>query len=92
MFDTSMFENPKLKSMDPRKKKAMISLMNETEGKPLQQCVPALMKTSQSLQSQGLNFTPDEIKTLVGLMSASMTPQEQAQANMLMQMMGKMRK
>lgn len=91
MFESKWLDHPGLKNMDLRKKQAILQLMKETDGKPMNQCIPALMKTNQSLKSQGLTFTKSETATIVELMSANMTPQEQQQATMLMQMMNRMK-
>lgn len=91
MFDSKWLEHHGLKNMDPRKKQAILQLMKETDGKPMNQCIPTLMKTNQNLKSQGLTFTKSETATLIELMSANMTPQEQQQATILMQMMNRMK-
>lgn len=92
MLQSSWLENPSIKKMDKRKLQVLVNLMKETDGKPLTQCVPALMQANNTLKSQGLSFSRQETETIINIMTQNMTQQERAQAQMLMNLVNNMKK
>ena len=91
MIQESWLDNPSVKKMDKRKVQVLAKLMRETDGKPVTQCIPALMQANNTLRSQGLSFNREETKVIIDIMTKNMTPQEQAQAQRVMAMFGKMK-
>lgn len=92
MLQSSWLENPAIKKMDGRKIQVLKKLITETDGKPFQQCFSSMMAANNTLRSQGLSFNKDETKAIINIMTANMTPQEQAQAQMVMNFMSNMKK
>lgn len=91
-MDTSWLEDPVVKKMDPRKKQVLINLVKEVEGKSMNQGISALMSANQQLSRQGLSFTSEETNLLIKRITANLSPEEQQKAQMVMQMMSKMKK
>lgn len=92
MINNNWVEHPSLVNMDKRKKVVIMNLMNETNGKGLTDCMPAIMKANNTLRSQGIEFTAQENVVIMQLMTANMNAQEQKQFQMLQQMMSRMKK
>lgn len=92
MINNNWLEHPSLVNMDKRKKVVLMNLMKETQGKKMNECMPAIMKANNTLRSQGMAFTQQENTAIIQLMTANMTPQEQMQFQMIQQMMGRMKK
>lgn len=92
MPDENFLKHPNLKNLDPRKKVILSNLLKEAKGKPMNQCFPSLMKANQSLQSQGLSFTPQESNAIMDLLSQDMSPSDRARLDMMRNMMANMKK
>ncbi len=91
-MDSSWLEDPIVKKMDPRKKMVLVNLVNEVEGKNMNQGFSALMNANRQLSKQGLSFTPDETNLLVKRISANLSPEEQQKVQMVMQMVNQRKK
>ncbi len=91
-MDNSWLEDPIVKKMDPRKKMVLVKLLNEVEGKNMNQGFSALMNANNQLSKQGLSFTPDETNLLVKRISANLSPEEQQKVQMVMQMVNQRKK
>ena len=87
MSDTSWLDNPALKNLDARKLAVIVELMNETEGKPLEKTVPAIMKANMKLKSQNLAFTKDETSLIFDILTRNMSPEEKTKFSNLRKLM-----
>ncbi|BBF43902.1 hypothetical protein lbkm_2590 [Lachnospiraceae bacterium KM106-2] len=91
MNDENFLKHPNLKNLDPRKKGILSNLLKESKGKPMNQCFPAIMKANQTLQAQGLSFSPKESSAIMDLLSADMNPADRARFEMMKNMMNNMK-
>lgn len=89
-MNNNWIEHPSLKNMDQRKKQVLSTLMTESQGKPMQQCLPFLIKANQSLQAQGLNFTSEESSAIMQLLTQDMSPQDISRMEMMRNMINNM--
>lgn len=87
MKESNIFDHPKLKYMDLRKKKILINLVTEAKGKPLTKCLPYIMKANTSLRSEGLSLTQEETNILMELLTKDMSPEELQRFDMMKKMM-----
>lgn len=87
MKDVSWMDNPALKDLDTRKLAVIIELMNETEGKPLEKALPAIMKANMKLKSENLAFSQDESSLIFDLLTSKMSPEEKAKFTNLRKLM-----
>ncbi len=91
MADMSWTNNPKIRNLDPRKLTALIDLMKEAEGKPLDKVLPLLMTTNKKLQDQNLMFNREETDIMIELLSRNLSPKEKMQFEMFRKMMAQQR-
>lgn len=87
MRQENWLNHPALKNIDPRKKEIILTLIQESAGKPLAQSAPILMKANQQLKSQGLTFTRAENDLIISVLTDGMSPSEKQQFNMVKQIL-----
>ena len=87
MADMSWTNNPKIRNLDPRKLTALIELMKQAEGKPLDKVLPLLMTTNKRLQEQNLMFNKEETDIMIKLLTKNLSPKEKMQFDMFRKMM-----
>ncbi len=87
MADMSWTNNPKIRNLDPRKLTALIELMKQAEGKPLDKVLPLLMTTNKRLQEQNLMFNKEETDIMIELLTKNLSPKEKTQFEMFRKMM-----
>lgn len=90
-MDNNWINHPALKNMDKRKKQVLTTLMNETNGKPMNQALPHFLKANNTLRSQGLSFTQSESSAIMDVLTKDMKPEELSRFNSMKQMMSSMR-
>ena len=93
MTQNSPLENdPAFKKLDPRKKKILLSLVKEGQGKPASSWMPSIMKANQQLQQQGLSLTKEESTLLVQSLMKNLSPDEQSRFQRMQAMMNNMKR
>ncbi len=87
MADTDWLNDPKLKKMSVKKRKFLINLMKETDGKSAAETLPLLMNAQQQMRAQGIVFTDEERSVMLSLLTAKLTPMERARFDAMKKMM-----
>ena len=87
MADTSWTNNPKLKNIDPRKMAILLELVNEAEGKPMEQLLPLLMNANKKLNQQKMTFSKEESDIMLEILTKNMSPKERSQFEMMKKFM-----
>lgn len=76
MTDMSWLHNEALKNVNPQKMEVITQLVKDTDGKPIAQSIPHLMKANQELSKKGLSFTPEETGLIMDILTRDMTAAE----------------
>lgn len=79
MNDMSWLHNEALKNVNPQKMEVINQLVKDTDGKPIAQSIPHLMKANQELSKKGLSFTPEETALIMDILTRDMTAAEKEQ-------------
>lgn len=78
MKDVSWINHPAMKDIDVRKLAVLVDLVNEAEGKPIDQAIPTLLKANTKLSSLGLSFTNEESSVIIEILTKGMSPAEKS--------------
>lgn len=84
-------QNPNLRGMDPEKLKMLNSIASQGSQKGMNELLPFLMSAASQNKSNGLNFTPREIDTIIEVLKMGKPPQEAARMERMMQIIKMMR-
>lgn len=79
MQDMNWIQHPALKQIHPKKLEIIIELIRQTEGKPIAQSIPHLMKANQTLNEAGLSFSEEETSLIMDLLTKDMSAAEKQQ-------------
>ena len=71
-------DNPKLNGMDKSKLDLLQSLAEQGNGKSASDMLPFLMNAASRGKNQGLNFSSQEISTIIEVLKMGKSPQEAA--------------
>ncbi|MDD5934950.1 MAG: hypothetical protein PUC65_05180 [Clostridiales bacterium] len=79
-MDTQWINHPSLQKMDPTKKKIILDLVKEIEGKPMDKAAKCAIAAQSKLQAMGLSLTNEESNLLASILMSRMNPQMRSQA------------
>lgn len=87
--DLRWAEHPTLKDLNPIKLEIITELAKETDGKPIAQSIPHLMKANTRLKEHGLSFSDEETSLIMEILSSDMTDKEKQQLSSMRTMLKK---
>ncbi len=78
-----MHSNPALANMSPAKLAFLMEMMQEMQGKSMEEAIPMLMSANTKASKDGISFSSDETELLLDCFSAQLSPAEKKKlANM----------
>ena len=80
-------EHPNLQAMDKSKLEMLQNLANQGNQKNQQELLPFLMAAASKGKSNGLNFSSDEISTIIEVLKMGKSPQEAAKLDRIVSLM-----
>lgn len=89
MDNLSWLEHPALKSMHPAKKEILIDIVKESNGKPLNQSIPVLIKAQNRLKAEGQSFTSEESALMMSIITKDLSPSDMAKVEAMKKMMNR---
>lgn len=87
MKNVSWINHPAMQTIDARKMKVIVNLLNSVEGQPMEVAIPAIMNANSELQRQGLQFTPQEQSMIMDTISKNLPPEQKSKFDMVKAMM-----
>ena len=86
-FQDNWMNNPNLKGMDPEKLKMLNNIANQGSQKGMNELLPFLMSavSQNKSQSGGLDFSRQEMDTIIEVLKMGKPPEEVARINRMMQ-------
>ena len=79
--------NPRLNGMDKTKLDLLQSLAEQGNGKSASDMLPFLMSAAAQGKSKGLNFSSQEIDTIIEVLKMGKSPQEAAKLDRIVNLM-----
>ena len=79
--------DPHLADLDPQKLAMLQMLADQGNGKTAQEMVPFLLSAASRGQSSGLQFSDQEIQTILDVLKAGKSPAEIAKLNRIIHLM-----
>ena len=79
--------NPALAKMPPAKLAFLMELMQELQGKSMEEALPLLMSANQKASKTGISFTNDETDLLLDCFSAQLSSAEKKKLAMMRRML-----
>ncbi len=76
MSDMNWFDNPALQNIDPAKLQMLLSMSDQAKGKSQADLLPFLMSAMSQPGSSKMNFSQDEMDTIINVMKIGKSPQE----------------
>lgn len=76
MSDTSWFNNPNLKNIDPAKLQMLASMADQTKGKSQNELLPFLLAAASHSKSRGMTFSPEEIDAVIEVLKTGKSKEE----------------
>lgn len=73
----------RLRSIPSNKLKIILDIIEASKGKGSDAIMPLLMQANQTMQQQGLSFTPEESALILELLKEDMSPAEIQKLNMM---------
>lgn len=89
MSNPSWMDHPALKNMEPVKKDVLFDLIKESQGKPMNQCLPIILKAQGRLKAAGMSFTQEETSLLMGLLTSGLSSEDMKKVDAMKNMMNK---
>ena len=86
-MDTNWQNDPKLAGMDKTKLEMLQNLAEQGTGKSASDMLPFLMSAASRGKSNGLQFTSDEISTVLEVLKMGKSPQEAAKLDRIVSLM-----
>lgn len=80
-------QDPQLSGMDPQKLAMLQMLADQGNGKSAQEMIPFLMSAASRGKSNGLQFSEQEIQTILEVLKAGKSPAEVAKLNKVISLM-----
>ena len=78
-----------LQKLEPQKLKLILTLLERTKGKSMNEALPAIMEISSTMQKQQISFTPEERSILFTMLKSNMTPDEQRKLDMMQSLLAR---
>ena len=78
-----------LQKLEPQKLKLILTLLERTKGKSMNEALPAIMEISSTMQQQQISFTPEERSILFTMLKSNMTPDEQRKLDMVQSLLAR---
>lgn len=75
------------KNIDPKKLKIMVDMLNEMNGKSMEQKVQVLFSYGVKMKDKGLQFTKQESEIIISSMKNNLTSAEKTKLDMVIKMM-----
>lgn len=75
------------KNIDPKKLKIMVDMLNEMNGKSMEQKVQVLFSYGVKMKDKGLQFTKQESEIIINSMKNNLTSAEKTKLDMVIKMM-----
>ena len=79
--------DPKLKNIDPSKLALLLSLADQSGGRSPSDMLPFLMSAAAQGRQNGLQFSSDEIGTILNVLKAGKSPKEAAKLDQIVSLM-----
>lgn len=86
-MDTNWQNDPKLAGMDKTKLEMLQNLAEQGTGKSASDMLPFLMSAAARGKNNGLQFTSDEISTVLEVLKMGKSPQEAAKLDRIVSLM-----
>ena len=87
-MNQNFFENnPMLQNMSPEKLQFLTSFANAKKPNSMQEMMPFLLSFINSAQSKNIQFSNNETDLLINILKQSMSPEESAKADKIIQLM-----
>ncbi|MCI6006446.1 MAG: hypothetical protein SOY73_12555 [Blautia sp.] len=80
-------DNPRLKGMDKSKLDILQNLAEQGNGKSASDMLPFLMSAAAQGKNKGLNFSSQEISTIIEVLKMGKSPQEAARLDRIVNLM-----
>lgn len=80
-------DNPRLNKMDKNKLNLLQSLAEQGNGKSASDMLPFLMGAAAQAKNQGLDFSSQEISTIIEVLKMGKSPQETAKLDRIINLM-----
>ena len=84
-------DNPKLAGMDRSKLDMLQQMAQQGAGKSPSDLLPFIMNAAAKGKSAGLRFNPNEINTIIEVLTMGKSPQERAKLDQVVNLMKMMR-
>lgn len=75
--------NPAVRKIDVRKLSVLMALVNQAEGKQINEMIPIIMSANNHLKAMGLAFTKDEVNLIFDILKKDMSEEELESFNRL---------
>lgn len=79
----SWLNHPDLQNLDPQKKEILIDIIENANGKSLQQSFSILMQAQARMRNLGLSFTGKETAVMMELLTKDLSPAEKAKVDLI---------
>ncbi len=88
----SWMNDPRLNGLDKGKLELLQQLADQGSQKSQSDLMPFLMAAASSGKSQGIQFSPDEIRMIIEVIKMGKSPKEQARLDKIVNIMSMMRR
>lgn len=75
-MNNDWLKNPKLKNIDEKKLKLLISLAEQAEKKDPEKLLPFFIEVTSKANSMGITFNDDETDIILNVLKARMAPED----------------
>ena len=79
--------DPRLNNIDPSKHSLLQNLAGQSGGRSPSDMLPFLMSAAAQGRQNGLNFSPDEISTILSVLKTGKSPSEAAKLDQIVRLM-----
>ena len=76
MMNNDWIKNPRLKNIDEKKLKLLISLTEQAEKKEPDKLLPFFIEVTTKANSMGITFNDDETDVILNVLKAKMAPED----------------
>lgn len=73
-------------NLDPKKAALLNNFSKMAQGKKTEDMLPLLLAVSNKAKREGINFSDNEINTIVGMLKKDMPPKDQRRIDLFMEM------
>lgn len=75
-MEANWLNDPRFNSIDERKKKYLVKMLEEMKGKSQNAAIQSYMKTAAEMKKEGLVLTREEANLMIEYLMANMSPAE----------------